>query len=175
MISDRAAAELQGIVGADNVLRCEEDLLLYGYDASLDHGIPDLVVFPGSAEEVRDVVRIAHQHGIPVTARGAGTNLSGGSVPVDGGLVLATTRLTRILEIDLENRCAVVEPGVFNLALQRALAPAGLASERRAHRRKRSTTAAPSPPGRRRRKFGFSRRAPSTRSRSVSPSAQVSR
>lgn len=125
MIATHVFEELQRIVGPDYVLDTEEDLFVFGYDASLDRGDPDLVVLPGSVEEISLVMRLAHRYRIPVTPRGAGTNLSGGSVPIHGGLVLATTRLNRILEIDLPNRCAVVEPGVFNLALQQALQPHG--------------------------------------------------
>ena len=117
--------ELKGIVGPEHVLTSPEDLFLYEYDASLDRGQPHAVVLPGSAEEVAAVVRLAHERGIPVTPRGAGTNLSGGSVPARGGIVLAINRLNRILEVDLPNRCAWVEPGVFNLTLQKALAPHG--------------------------------------------------
>lgn len=117
--------KLREIVGPANVLTSPEDLYLYEYDASLDRGRPHAVVLPGSAEEVEAVVRLAHEHGVPVTPRGAGTNLSGGSVPARGGLVLVLNRLNRILEVDLPNRTALVEPGVFNLTLQKALAPYG--------------------------------------------------
>ena len=106
------------IVGKENVLSSETDLLLYGYDASLFRGKPDCIVLPGSTEEVSKVVKFAHETGIPVVARGSGTNLSGGTIPTQGGIVLHFSRMNRILEIDIENQRAVVEPGVFTLALK---------------------------------------------------------
>ncbi|NLE76453.1 MAG: FAD-binding protein [Chloroflexi bacterium] len=116
---------LGALVGPQHVLHSPEDLYLYGYDASLDRGAPQAVALPGSAEEAAAVMRLAHGENLPVTPRGAGTNLSGGSVAAAGGIVLALSRLNRILEIDLPNRCALVEPGVFNLTLQKAVAPHG--------------------------------------------------
>lgn len=116
---------LSDIVGREYVQTQPEDLFLLEYDASLERGHPCAAVFPGSTEEVSLVMRLTHELGIPVTPRGSGTNLSGGSIPVRGGVVLVTTRLSRILDIDVGNRCALVEPGVFNLALQKALIPLG--------------------------------------------------
>ncbi|MGE3857560.1 MAG: FAD-binding oxidoreductase, partial [Dehalococcoidia bacterium] len=92
-----------------------------------DRALPDAVVFPDTSEEVAAVVRAAHQFGVPVVPRGSGTGLSGGAVPVKGGVVVALTRMNRIVEVDAVNRVAVVEPGVINLQLQEALAPLRLA------------------------------------------------
>ena len=108
------------------MLYAPEDLLVYEYDATIDRGLPDAVVLPDSAQGVAKAVRIARRHGVPITARGAGTGLSGGAVPCEGGVVIVTTRMNRILEFDPENRLAVVEPGVINLDISRAAAPHGL-------------------------------------------------
>ena len=118
--------ELQRIVGKRWVLYRPEELIVYEYDGTIERALPEAVVLPGSAEEVAAVVRVARRHGVPVTARGAGTGLSGGAVPCEGGIVVATTRLNRILEIDPENGIAVVEPGVVNLEVSQAAAPFGL-------------------------------------------------
>ena len=113
------------IVGRENVLSAEPDLAAYGYDASLYQARPDAIVIPKSTEEVSAVVRLAYPNKVPVVARGSGTNLSGGSIPTRGGIVLHFSRMNRILEIDLQNQRAVVEPGLFNLDLQNALSPLG--------------------------------------------------
>ncbi len=118
--------ELQAAVGRRWVLSAPEELIVYEYDATIERGLPGAVVLPDSAQQVAAVVRIARRHGLPVTARGAGTGLSGGAIPEDGGLLIATARLNRILEVDPENRIAVVEPGVINLDISRAVASHGL-------------------------------------------------
>ncbi|UCH33746.1 MAG: FAD-binding protein [Armatimonadota bacterium] len=117
--------ELRRIVGKGNVLTSPADLALYAYDSSLERHPPEVVVFPDSTDQVAQVVRVAAGLGVPFVPRGAGTNLSGGSVPVSGGIVIALSRLNRLLGIDVPNRCAVVQPGMTNLALQDALAPLG--------------------------------------------------
>ena len=125
-MTSRLVRELQAAIGRRWVLYAPEDLLVYEYDATIDRGLPDAVVLPDSAQGVAKAVRIARRHGVPITARGAGTGLSGGAVPCEGGVVIATTRMNRILEFDPENRLAVVEPGVINLDISRAAAPHGL-------------------------------------------------
>lgn len=117
--------ELAQIVGRENVLASEMDLMLYGYDASLYRGRPDCIALPGSTEEVSKIVKFARGGRIPVVARGSGTNLSGGTIPARGGIVLHFSRMNRILEIDTENQRAVVEPGVFTLAFKNELARHG--------------------------------------------------
>lgn len=117
--------ELAQIVGMENVLASEMDLMLYGYDASLYRGRPDCIVLPGSTGEVSKIVRFAHGEGIPIVARGSGTNLSGGTIPARGGIVIHFSRMNRILEIDRENQRAVVEPGVFTLVFKNELAQYG--------------------------------------------------
>ena len=95
--------------------------MLYEYDGGVEKGRPDLVVFPRSTEEVVGVVKIAARHGIPVTGRGAGTGLSGGALPVAGGVVVSFARMDRILAIDLDNERALVEAGVVNLDITLAV------------------------------------------------------
>jgi glycolate oxidase len=99
---------------------------MYEYDYGLDRAAPQLVALPRSAADVQVLVREAQTAGVPIVARGAGTGISGGSVPSRGGLVISTARMHRILEIDVDNRCAVVEPGVVNLDLSRAAEQYGL-------------------------------------------------
>lgn len=118
--------ELQRAVGAKWVLHAPEDLIVYEYDATIERGLPEAVVLPDSADQIAEVVRIARRHGVPVTARGAGTGLSGGAIPCDGGVVIVTSRMKRVLEVDPENRIAVVEPGVINLDVSNAVAEHGL-------------------------------------------------
>ena len=118
--------ELQAIVGRDAVIHAPEDLLVYEYDATIERGLPEAVVLPTSAEQVSQIVKLARRRGLPVVARGAGTGLSGGAIPAAGGIVLVMTRMKRILEIDAENRLAVVEPGLVNLDLSTALSRYGL-------------------------------------------------
>ena len=121
MDGERLIQALVRIVGDANVLHSEIDLAVYGYDASLFSAKPEAIVLPKVTDEVSAVLRLAHGERIPVVARGSGTNLSGGSIPARGGIVLHFSRMNRILEIDLENQRAVVEPGVFNLDLQNEL------------------------------------------------------
>ena len=118
--------DLQDALGRQWVLHAPEDLLVYEYDATIERGRPDAVVLPDSAEGVANAVRIAARHGAAATARGAGTGLSGGAIPCEGGVVIVTTRMNRILELDPENCIAVVEPGVINLDISRVAAPHGL-------------------------------------------------
>ncbi len=125
MNRDQMVEELSKIVGKENVSFSETDLFLYGYDASLFKGRPDCIVFPGSTEEVSKIVKFCHQEKIPVIPRGSGTNLSGGTIPTKGGIILHFSRMNKILEIDLENQRAVVEPGLFTLTLKNQLARYG--------------------------------------------------
>ena len=117
--------DLTKIVGKDNILADLKDLISYSYDATMRQELPDVIVFPRSTEEVQAIMKLAHREKIPVVPRGAGTNLSGGTIPVKGGIIIEISRLNRILEIDTANRRVVVEPGVINLDLQNVLAPLG--------------------------------------------------
>jgi glycolate oxidase len=125
MDREKMIEELTKIVGKENILSSETDLLLYGYDASLFKGKPDCIVLPGSTEDVSKIVKFAHASGIPIIGRGSGTNLSGGTVPTRGGIILHFSRMNKILEIDIENERVVVEPGIFTLVLKNQLARHG--------------------------------------------------
>jgi glycolate oxidase len=117
--------ELRQIVGKANVLDSTVDLQLYQYDAYLEERRPDAVVFVHSTDEVAGVVRVCNKYGVPFVPRGGGTNLSGGTIPSKGGVVLEMIRMNRILEVDRPNLRARVQPGLFNLELGTALAPLG--------------------------------------------------
>ena len=125
MEKDRILKRLQELVGPANVLWKEVDLAVFEYDAGLDKEKPSFVVFTQTAEDVAQVVKFLHQEGVSYVARGSGTNLSGGTIPLNRGVVIELSRMNRILEIDLQNERALVEPGVYNLTLQNALAPLG--------------------------------------------------
>jgi glycolate oxidase len=118
--------EFRSIVGDRNVLSEPEDLMTYECDGfALHRRIPDLVILPGSGEEISRVIEVARRHGVPFLPRGAGTGLSGGALPRFGGILLTLTRMKSIRELDFENRQAIVEAGVINLDLSRAAAPSG--------------------------------------------------
>jgi glycolate oxidase len=117
MLSAAARAELARIVGPRGYLDKPEDLKLYEYDGGVDKARPDIVVFPRSTEQVSQIVKVARKDGVPITGRGAGTGLSGGAIPRLGGIAVSFARMNRIIEIDLANERAVVEPGVVNLDL----------------------------------------------------------
>ncbi|BBL73521.1 FAD-linked oxidase C-terminal domain-containing protein [Methylomagnum ishizawai] len=111
----------------DAVLSEPEDLRPYECDGlSAYRVVPWLVVLPETVEQVLAVLRLCREHGVPVVARGAGTGLSGGALPVENGVLLSLAKFTRILAIDPDNRCARVQPGVRNLAVSEAAAPYGL-------------------------------------------------
>ena len=126
MANSQLIRELQAIVGKQYVLHAPEDLLVYEYDATIERGLPEAVVLPATAQQVAEVVKVVRRHDLPVVARGAGTGLSGGAIPAKGGVTIAMSRMRRILEVDVENRLAVVEPGVINLDISKAVARHGL-------------------------------------------------
>ena len=110
--------DLEAIVGPGAVLSDPEELLVYESDGlTLFRALADFVVFPTSAEHVAAVVRLANRAELPFVARGAGTGLSGGCLPAEGGIVLSMMRMNRVLEVDYDNQLAVVEPGLVNLHL----------------------------------------------------------
>jgi glycolate oxidase len=118
--------QLKGIIGGQNVLTSPEDLLCYSYDSTVLEHLPELVVLPGKTAEVAATVKLANQQKVPIVPRGAGTNLAGGTIPIEGGIVLSLTRMTQILEIDAINMVAVVQPGVVTGKLQAEVAKKGL-------------------------------------------------
>src|SRR5437870_2379410 len=116
---------LRQIVGADAILTSPSDLLVYECDGfTIEKNKPDVVVFPTSTEQVVEIVKICNELEVPFLPRGAGTSLAGGCLPVGGGVVIALTRMKRILEVNCRDRYAVVEPGVVNKWLSEHLKPA---------------------------------------------------
>jgi glycolate oxidase len=118
--------KLTAIVGAENLTSTSEELLCYSYDGSGLEYLPEAVVFPGNTAEVSAIMRLATAKGFAVVPRGAGTGMTGGALPVAGGVVMAMNRFNRILEIDRANQVAVVEPGVITGHFQAEAAKAGL-------------------------------------------------
>ena len=118
--------ELRAALDSDRVMESKLELHLYGRDAGVYRGNPSVVAIPETTEEVVEIVKIAGRHEAPVVARGAGTGLAAGAVPTEGGVVLVTTRMNQIHEIDPVKRTAWVGPGVINLDLSHAAAPYGL-------------------------------------------------
>ena len=115
---------LRGICGDDHVITHHDQLRTYASDGLLHYAVtPGVVVLPGSGEEVRDVVGACHEAGVPWVARGSGSGLSGGALPVEDGVLIALTRLRRVVEVDLANQRVVVEPGVTNVAVSGAVGP----------------------------------------------------
>ena len=126
MISRALLSQLESIVGAGGLLTAPEDMMAYGYDATLPEHRPEAVILPTTTQQISHSLRRAGESGTPVVPRGAGTGLSGGSLPLRGGIVLSLIRMTRIVEIDSQNLTVRVEPGVVNAHLQAALSPIGL-------------------------------------------------
>ncbi|MEE9613385.1 MAG: FAD-linked oxidase C-terminal domain-containing protein [Thermodesulfobacteriota bacterium] len=119
MLTRTVKSGLEKIAGPANVSFSREDLLCYSYDATGASHMPDAVVFPGGAGEISLILKMANAEGFPVTPRGAGSGFTGGSLPVGGGVVLSTERMTALVEIDTANFTAVVEPGVITGDLQK--------------------------------------------------------
>jgi glycolate oxidase len=127
MVTEKLKKEFQKRLGVENVLYDLADLITYSYDAAvLEPVTPSLVARPTSGEALGEVVRLCSENGLPMTVRGAGTNLSGGTIPLPGGVVIATNGLNRILEINTEDMYAVVEPGVVTAKLAAAVEGKGL-------------------------------------------------
>ncbi len=118
--------ELRAALSPERVMESKLELHLYGRDAGVYRGNATVVVIPETTEEVIAIVKIADRHEVPVVARGAGTGLAAGAVPTEGGIVLVTTRMNQIHEIDPQKRTAWVGPGVINLDLSKAAARYGL-------------------------------------------------
>jgi len=125
-MDEKALWKLRKIVGTQYVLTSPEDLICYGYDAQYVEHRPEAAVRPANAEQIVELIKAANEAEIPVTPRGAGTGLSGGSVPTKGGFVLDVSRMNRILDVDRENLLATVEPGVITADLHTAVEAVGL-------------------------------------------------
>ncbi len=125
MSRDALIQELRGIVGDHYTLIEKEDIIVYEQDGSIFQVMPEIVVLPGNVEEISAVVKAARRANVPIVPRGSGTGLAGGAVPAEGGILLSLARLDRILKIDLQNRLAIVEPGVINLDMTKAVSKDG--------------------------------------------------
>jgi glycolate oxidase len=125
-LSEAFVGELRSIVGSEGVVVSHEGRMVYECDMhTLYKGMPDAVVLPEWTEQVVEVVRRCRLHGVPVVPRGAGTGLIGGAMAPRGGVMVGLNRMDAVLEIDLANRCATVQPGLINLWLTRAVADRG--------------------------------------------------
>ena len=127
MIDQRVLREFRAVLGRENVFDTEADRLSYSYDAAvLEQVVPALIVRPASSETLGRAVRLCNENSLPLTVRGAGTNLSGGTIPSAGGVVILTTALNRIIEINEGDLYAVVEPGVVTAKFAAAVEAKGL-------------------------------------------------
>src|SRR5947209_4243366 len=126
MLNGHAQQSLKALLGKNQVFTDTASLFAYEVDAGLDRGMPDGVVLPQSAEDVALVARWAAEHAMPLIGRGAGTGLSGGAVAEHGGLILEFSRMNRVLEIDVQGRTVLVEPGLINLRLDEQAREQGL-------------------------------------------------
>lgn len=122
MLTEDIKGELRKIVGQERFRDDPETIVSYSYDGYVAEAVSEAVLFPVSTSEVSRIMEIAARYRIPVTARGAGTNLSGGSIPAHGGIVLCFTKMNQILEVNTRDRYAIVQPGVINGDLQKVLA-----------------------------------------------------
>jgi glycolate oxidase len=126
MERSRLIQTMEGILGAEGVISEREQLRTYECDGLMNYRvIPDLVVLPETAEHVQEVVKVCYDEGIPFVARGSGTGLSGGALPVEAGILIVLSRMRKILEVDIENQRVVVEPGVVNIWVSQEVADAG--------------------------------------------------
>lgn len=126
-MNDALLKEFQALVGKENVMESEADKFSYAYDAAvLDPVVPGLVVRPESREAMGKVVKLCNDNGLPITVRGSGTNLSGGTIPSKSGVVILTNALNKILEINEADLYAIVEPGVITAKFAAEVAAKGL-------------------------------------------------
>ena len=126
MIEKRIVDKIKRIAGKEHVHSEPEERVCYSYDATNQTYLPDLVVFPGNAQEISDILKLANEENFPVIPRGAGSGFTGGSLPIEGGLILVMARFNRIIEIDTENLIAFVEPGVVTGNFQKEVEKLGL-------------------------------------------------
>ena len=128
MVDQTIIEKLEAVAGKENVLTSKMDRVAYSYDATADmpRQMPDVIVLPTSSTMVQDIVNLARENDIALYPRGAGTNLSGGTIPLKKGIVLSFQKMNAIIEVDAANLTAVVQPGVVIAALNAAVAPHGL-------------------------------------------------
>ena len=126
MIAPATLAALRAATATERVLSTPEELVVYGYDGAFVESRPDAVVSPLTAAEVSRVLALANRERIPVSPRGAGTGLAGGSVPAQGGIALNMALMNRIVEISPQDMCVVVQPGVVTGVLQAEVEKRGL-------------------------------------------------
>jgi glycolate oxidase len=127
MIDPKHIETLKNIVGVENIYTDKAHLIAYSYDATREHFEPDAVLFPRHEQDVSDILKYCNEHRIIIVPRGAGSGFTGGALPSAGGIVLGFEKhMNKILEIDMENMVAVVQPGVVNMDLQRAVEEVGL-------------------------------------------------
>lgn len=126
MLAQEVIQKLKRIVGERNVLSDKSEVLVYECDGlSFHRSAPEAIVFAHSTDQVSQIVKLAHKRKIPFLARGAGTGLSGGATPAEGGIIIEMSRMKSLLKVDLENRYVIVEPGLINLELSKALSQYG--------------------------------------------------
>src|ERR671917_389467 len=122
----RLIQTMEGILGPEGVISEREELRSYECDGLMNYRvIPELVVLPETAEHVQQVVKLCYDEGIPFVARGSGTGLSGGALPVESGVLIVLSRMRKILDVDIPNQRVVVEPGVINIWVSQEVADAG--------------------------------------------------
>ena len=127
MVDQKHLQEFILIVGQENVYSDKAHLIAYSYDATREHFEPDAVVFPRSEEDISAILKYCNEHKIVIVPRGAGSGFTGGALPSSGGIVLGFEKhMNKILEIDMKNMVAIVQPGVINMDLQRAVEEVGL-------------------------------------------------
>ncbi len=128
MVSPNIISELRAQLGKDNVLTSPEELIVYSYDASAaaPKGRPDVVITPSTRDQVACIVKLCAKYNVPIYPRGSGTNLSGGTIPLKGGIVMSTLNMNKIIDLDYENLTATLQPGVIIQTLNDAVAAAGL-------------------------------------------------
>jgi len=125
-ITKELKEQFKTIVGKDNYFDNPEELITYSYDATNFSHKPDVVLLPVNAKQISEILKIANSNNIPVYTRGAGTNLSGGSIPLEGGIALALTKMNKIIAINREDLTAIVEPGVITEEFKNEVAKQGL-------------------------------------------------
>ena len=127
MLDKKHIEQFKSIAGEENVFSDKAHLIAYSYDATRTRFEPEAVVFPKDEQDISDILKYCDTHGIVITARGAGSGFTGGALPTNGGIILGLEKhMNKILEIDMENMVAVVQPGVINMDLQRAVEAVGL-------------------------------------------------